>query len=525
MRPLVSAFGAALILALAGLGTGAAPAIAAAPCPDYLFLGATGSGGDGAEPKNDEMGKTIYNVYGTLGAGATGVQPTSSLNVEPEPVIYPATGVGPSFNLLEDINGAGAFFHIGPLGNYHASVLLGTEAAIQDVNNFMSRCGATGAKVILAGYSQGAQALADAIQGKATKAGVKMDTSGIVGAAFFGDPYFNPKSGADEGDFDPGRWGILGERGEYPSSLMFPERRIHSFCRNKDPISQGLFSSSLISFPDFDVNGHKVYPTEGCTPSAGEVCTATAAVELENLIRDDQATRGNPVPDPIPTNISGPLDVVFAIDTTGSMGDLIGGVKADVQSIVSQLATLDPDYRVALVDYKDAPPNSYEDPYQAKVDLNFTTEESAFDAAVEPLYAAGGGDTPESVYTGIMTGLELPWRAGAHEILIAMGDAGGHPVDPVTGYTAADVIAKALSLDPVAVYGLVGHGSSEAQETFGQLAEATGGETFPIENAEKVPGAIQGAIAATAVTPTDRGRRPVHRLCRQSRCALRRGFY
>lgn len=208
------------------------------------------------------------------------------------------------------------------------------------------------------------------------------------------------------------------------------------------------------------------------------------------------------MPDPIPTNISGPLDVVFAIDTTGSMGDLIGGVKADVKNIVSQLAALDSNYRVALVDYKDAPPNSYEDPYQAKVDQNFTTEESAFDAAVEELYAEGGGDTPESVYTGIMTGLELPWRAGAHKILIAMGDAGGHPVDPVTGYTAADVIAKALSLDPVAVYGLVGHSSSEAQETFGQLAEATGGETVPIENAEKVSGAIQTAIAASAVTPT-----------------------
>jgi hypothetical protein len=493
LNAVVTLFVALSVLALLSLGAHARPAFAAAPCPDYLFLGATGSGGNNAGPQNHGMGTIVNDVYDRVTKQLGSQSETSSLNIEPEPVNYPATGVGPSFNLLEDINGVGSFLHLGPLGDYQASVLQGTEEAIKDVNNFMSRCGSNGAKVILSGYSQGAQAIADAVEGKANKSGVKMDTSGIVGAAFFGDPYFNPRSDADEGDFDPGRQGVLGKRGEYPRSLMFPERRIHSFCRNKDPICQGFFSSTLIPFPDFDANRHKVYATEGST--------ATAAVEIENLIRDDQATHGNIVPDPIPTTISGPLDVVFAIDTTGSMGDLIGGVKSDVENIVSQLSTLDPDYRVALVDYKDALPYS-NDPYQAKIDQNFTAEESPFDEAVESLSAEGGGDTPESVYTGIMTGLELPWRVGAHKVLIAMGDAGGHSPDPVTGYTAQDVIAKALSLDPVAIYGLVGHGSTEAEETFGELAKETGGETVPIENAEEVPGAINGAITASAEAPT-----------------------
>ncbi len=472
----------------------------AANCPDYLFLGATGSGGDeaGSQPltassPNDGMGRTVFDLYRRVTAQLHSQSETSSVVIEPEPVDYPATGVGPSFNLLEDINGTGALIHIGPLGDYHDSVLEGTEQAIHDVNDFMSRCGSSGAKVILSGYSQGAQALADAIQGKRDRAGAAMDTSGLVGAAFFGDPYFNPRSNAAEGDFDPGRSGVLGTRGGYPASLMFPERRIHSFCRNKDPICQGLLSSSLIPFPDFDTNRHKVYRTEGSTE--------TAAVEIENLIRDDQATRGNPVPDPLPAGVSGPLDVVFAIDTTGSMGDLIGSVKADVQGIVSQLATLDSDYRVALVDYKDAPPYSF-DPYQAEVDQGFTSDESAFDAAVEGLFAEGGEDTPESVYTGMMTGLELPWRNGAHKVLVAIGDAGGHWPDPVTGYTGADVIAKSLSLDPVAIYGLVGHGSGEAEATFSELAEGTGGETLPIESAEEVPTVIHDAIASAAAAPS-----------------------
>lgn len=494
-----------VVLLLAGLG---AERAAAAACPSYLFLGATGSGGNGEAPTNDYMGTTVYSVFGNLQADVKESPELSGITIQPEGLGYAATGVGPSAptsipNLLDDIDGVGAVFHIGPLGNYHDSVHQGMENAIATVNSFVARCKSSGSKVILAGYSQGAQLMADAIEGHSDSHGNTMDTSTLVGAVFFGDPYFNPRSAADEGDFDPGRSGLLGTRPEYPSNLLFPERRIHSFCRNKDPICQGLFSSSWYSkfvgpVPDFDAKRHAAYPTEGAP--ASPIVTERAASELANLIRDDQATLGNPVSDPLPSGISGPLDLAFAIDTTGSMGDLIGSVKSDVTNLVSQIAALDSDYRVALVDYKDAPPYS-DDPYQAQVDQGFTSDTSLFDGAVQGLSAYGGGDTPESVYTGIMTGLDLPWRSGAHKVLIAIGDAGGHPTDPVTGFTAADVVSKALSLDPVAIYGLAGHGSIEAAETFSELADETGGAELPIENAEAVPTAIKRAINESATAP------------------------
>ena len=434
---------------------------ATATCPDYLFIGATGSGSDGAgnQPLTtsspyDGMGMTVDDVYVRVLRDSKAGAGTSWLVIDALPVDYPAAGVGPGFNLLDDINGIGAALEIAPLGSYHASVLEGTDKAIEDVNDFVSRCGPTGAKVILGGYSQGAQAIADGIEGKADALGETMDTSALLGAVFFGDPYFNPQSDADHGDFDPGRSGLLGIVPEYASNLR-PERRIHSWCRNKDPICQGLYSSSFIAFPDFDKNRHKAYRTEGSTAAAANV--------IENLIRDDQATRGNPLPAPVPPGLSGPLDVAFAIDSTGSMGDIIDSVKTDVTNIVSQLAVLDPDYRVACVDYKDALPYG-DDPYQAQVDQDFTTDTDAFDNAVAGLSASGGGDDPESVYTGMMTALNLSWRTGAHKVLIAIGDAGGHPTDPVTGFTAADVVAKALSLDPVSVYGLVAHDSSDAHD-------------------------------------------------------------
>ena len=213
-----------------------------------------------------------------------------------------------------------------------------------------------------------------------------------------------------------------------------------------------------------------------------------AADQLAALIRIDQNNSGNTIPEPSPGPITGPLDVGFAIDSTGSMGGIISQVESNVTDIASSLQGADSDLQVGLIDYKDAPPYS-SDPYQAQVDVPLTTDLNQFDTAVNGLSADGGGDTPESVYTGMMTTLGLSWRSGAHKEMIVIGDAGGHDVDPVTGYTEQDVVQKALSLDPVAVN--VIPASSDADATFAPVAAATGGSDTPL-----------GGDAATAIKST-----------------------
>src|SRR5438045_3253196 len=57
-----------------------------------------------------------------------------------------------------------------------------------------------------------------------------------------------------------------------------------------------------------------------------------------------------------PISVSRPrLDVVFAIDTTGSMGDEIDVVKGKLRSMVSEIARGNPrpDVRFGLVAYRD----------------------------------------------------------------------------------------------------------------------------------------------------------------------------
>src|SRR3954469_13380196 len=87
------------------------------------------------------------------------------------------------------------------------------------------------------------------------------------------------------------------------------------------------------------------------------------------------------------------VEVVFALDTTGSMGGLIEGAKQRIWSISNQIASgrPTPDLRVGLVAYRDKG-----DAYVTRVS-DLTDDLDAVHAALKGFQAAGGGDTPESV--------------------------------------------------------------------------------------------------------------------------------
>lgn len=97
------------------------------------------------------------------------------------------------------------------------------------------------------------------------------------------------------------------------------------------------------------------------------------------------------------------MQVVFALDATGSMSGLISAAKDKIWSIVSSLAQTQtaPDIEVGLVFYRD------------KGD-NFITKRTALTDSMDVVYselmqitATGGGDGPESVNQGLNEAVEL----------------------------------------------------------------------------------------------------------------------
>jgi uncharacterized protein YjdB len=121
------------------------------------------------------------------------------------------------------------------------------------------------------------------------------------------------------------------------------------------------------------------------------------------------------------------LDVVFAIDTTGSMGGEIDQVKAKAIEIMNNIRSKVSNSQFGLVSFKDYPMYSPGDqPYY--LNQSVTDNTTAVATAINGLTASGGGDYPES-YSRVLYEMAIgspKWRDGSKKLVILLGDAPTH---------------------------------------------------------------------------------------------------
>lgn len=151
------------------------------------------------------------------------------------------------------------------------------------------------------------------------------------------------------------------------------------------------------------------------------ISSATGGVHLESKGSADMPTL---VMQTVHTQIpkDKPVDLVFVVDTTGSMQDDIDAVRKKMKELTRELAKRNPDYRVGVNAYRDV-----HDDYLAKTFLKLSDNEAEIFKAMNKLKADGGGDVREHVYAGLDTALrEQPWRDGVERHIILIGDAPPH---------------------------------------------------------------------------------------------------
>jgi Mg-chelatase subunit ChlD len=142
----------------------------------------------------------------------------------------------------------------------------------------------------------------------------------------------------------------------------------------------------------------------------------------------------------LPAN--GAVDLVYVVDTTGSMGDDIDAARTQMRAILADLAARNPDRRVGIVAYRDRG-----DPYVAMVVLPLTDDEAAVQTAITSLRVGGGGDVPEHVYAALDMALGgQPWRPTASHHIVLIGDAPPHEDYADDPRTYASVMADAARL-------------------------------------------------------------------------------
>jgi hypothetical protein len=142
-----------------------------------------------------------------------------------------------------------------------------------------------------------------------------------------------------------------------------------------------------------------------------------------------------------PRGLSYAVDIVFAIDVTGSMTPILDAVKAnalgfydDVQTNLTEKGKNVAQLRVRIIAFRDFAADGAaaleESPF-----YTLPAERAGFSEFVNGLIAQGGGDAPESGLEAVALAINSPWTSTGdrrRQVVVVWTDAPAHPLDPAS---------------------------------------------------------------------------------------------
>ncbi len=259
-------------------------------------------------------------------------------------------------------------------------------------------------------------------------------------------------------------------------------------------------------------------PLEFCLPLSG---TSSGTVNTSVLI---------------PETAGGDVDVLFAIDTTGSMGSFLSTLRTVFGTVASNVTAANPgvNFNFAVAEYKDAL-DGLQTPSATnrgwRLTNPFSPSVPATQAAINGLIAIGGNDWPEANFN-LLTDAGNDWtnpasfngRNSAQKIVINGGDAVSHDgtetsSDGGPGFysslnqTVASLVGRGATYFGVTndtaggTFGLNASSTSwlgtDPRRQAATLASATGGTNFfgvGFADTAAIQAAIEGAITMGTIT-------------------------
>ncbi|WP_010681316.1 S-layer homology domain-containing protein [Acetivibrio cellulolyticus] len=132
----------------------------------------------------------------------------------------------------------------------------------------------------------------------------------------------------------------------------------------------------------------------------------------------------------------GKADIIFAIDSTGSMGDKIENVITNVNEFAEELSK-NVEIRFGLIDYKDI----YE-VGETTINCGWFTDVNELKKRVDEILVYGGGDVPESAVDALEEARTMGFRPNAKKFIVLLTDA-----DYKDGTHFTDVTTMAQEID------------------------------------------------------------------------------
>ena len=226
---------------------------------------------------------------------------------------------------------------------------------------------------------------------------------------------------------------------------------------------------------------------------AGTIASVAFYPELRDVMAAVPSTAVTPIMAPnVPIANQRPkVEVVFVLDTTGSMGGLIQAAKEKIWSIASNMASAQPapEIRIGLIGYRDRG-----DDYVTKV-VDLSSDLDSVYAALMDFQANGGGDGPESVNQALREAIEnIHWSQDGqvYKTVFLVGDAPPH--------NYSDEMQMPQILQNAGQRGIVVNTVQcgqwqETRQTWQQIASLGKGEYFQVD---------QAGSAVAIATPYDK---------------------
>lgn len=193
-------------------------------------------------------------------------------------------------------------------------------------------------------------------------------------------------------------------------------------------------------------------------PMAEDPEATVSSAAIENLVRS--------------VDRNGKVDVAFLIDSTGSMGDEIAGVRSNLSKFTEVLQNAGLDFRISVIDYKDIVEDGLDSTKILTSDGErwFTTSEKV-SSVLDTIRVNGGGDDPETVLDAIGLMNTLDFRDDASKFAILLTDA-GYKTNNQYGYSDMAAAVAALKDKGVSMSVIT---ANSLQSTYSDLSEGTDG--------------------------------------------------
>ena len=187
------------------------------------------------------------------------------------------------------------------------------------------------------------------------------------------------------------------------------------------------------------------------------------------------------------------IEVVFCLDTTGSMGHLIDGAKRKIWSISNQIASgkPTPELKVGLVAYRDRG-----DAYVTRI-IELTDDLDAIHGHLRGFQAQGGNDAPESVNQALDDAVnKIKWSTDKKtlRIIFLVGDAPPHmdyKDDVKYPVTCKKACEKAIIINTIQC-----GGDGECQKHWKEICKLAEGSYVQIPQ--------DGGVVVAVATPFDK---------------------